>query len=247
MVYARIASGFRPGGPTGVAASDLIQGAPETYKPDKLTNYEVGYKASFPQQRMTIDLSAFDIEWKDIQIIVNTGGFLVTGNGASARSSGAELAWTWKPITNLNLSANASYTHAHLTSDALAIGGKSGDDLPDVPKFSANVAAEYDFPVTAEVNGFGGANFQYQGARPVDFISGTPPGFVRPVMPEYHTVNLHAGVNRGGLTVEAYIKNVGNSYGITRLVSQVRDGYDAPLAAAIIQPRTFGLSIGYKF
>jgi outer membrane receptor protein involved in Fe transport len=66
-------------------------------------------------------------------------------------------------------------------------------------------------------------------------------------MPEYHLGNLHAGVTRGGLGVEAYIKNVGNSYGITRLVSEVRDGYDAPLAAAIIQPRTFGLSISYRF
>jgi iron complex outermembrane recepter protein len=247
MIYARIASGFRPGGPTGVAASDLIHGAPETYKPDKLTNYEVGYKASFPEQRMTVDLSVFNIEWKDIQVIVDTAGFFVTGNGASARSSGAELAWAWKPITSLSLSANASYTHAYLTSDALAIGGKSGDDLPNVPKFSANVAADYDFPITGEVNGFVGGNFQYQGSRPIDFISGTPPGFVRPVMPEYHTVNLHAGVNLGGLGIEAYVKNIGNFYGITRLASEVRDGYDAPLAAAIIQPRTFGLSISYKF
>ncbi len=116
-----------------------------------------------------------------------------------------------------------------------------------MPKFSANVAADYDFAVTAEVNGFVGGSFQYQGSRPIDFISGTPPGFVPPVMPEYHTVNLHAGVDRGGLSVEAYIKNVGNSYGIARLASEVRDGHDAPLAAAIIQPRTFGLSISYKF
>jgi iron complex outermembrane recepter protein len=247
MLYARIASGYRPGGPTGVAASDLIQGAPETYKPDKLTNYEVGYKATFPEQRMTIDVSGFDIEWKNIQVLVDTNGFFVTGNGANARSRGLELAWSWKPMTGLSLSANAAYTHAYLTSDAPAIGGTSGEDLPDVPKFAANVAADYDFSIAGAITGFVGGSFQYQGSRHIDFIANTPAAFVPPDMPKYTTGNLHAGVNRGGLTFEAYIKNVGNSYGITRLASEVRDGYDAPLAASIIQPRTFGISIISRF
>jgi hypothetical protein len=109
------------------------------------------------------------------------------------------------------------------------------------------LAADYDFQVTAEVNGFVGGNFQYEGSRSIDFISGAPAGFVRPVMPDYNTVNLHAGVTRGGLTFEAYVKNVGDSYGLTRIASEVRDGYDSPLAAAVIQPRTFGVSISDKF
>ena len=87
MVYVRVASGFRPGGPTGVSASNLIQGAPETYAPDKLTNYELGYKASFPQEQMTLDMSAFDIEWKNIQLLQNVNGFVVTANGSNARST----------------------------------------------------------------------------------------------------------------------------------------------------------------
>ena len=247
MIYARVATGFRPGGPTGDAPTNLQAGAPVSYRPDTLTNYEVGYKAQFPEQRMTIDVSAFDIEWKNIQVLTEIGGFFDTGNGASARSDGAELAWTWKPVMSLSLAANAAYTDARLTEDAPAIGGKSGDVLPNVPKFTANVSADYDFSITADTSGFAGGSFQYIGARSIDFVSGTPAGYVRPVMPEYSTFNLRAGLIAGGLTVEAYIKNVGNTYGITRLVSEVRDGYDGPLGAAVIPPRTVGLSVSTKF
>ena len=247
MIYGRVASGFRPGGPTGLTTTSVYAGAPATYGPDTLTNYEVGYKAGFPQQRMTIDVSGFDIEWKKIQVLSEIGGFLITGNGANARSAGAELAWTWKPIAGLSGSANAAYTHAYLTTDAPGIGGKSGDNLPDVPKFSANLAVDYDFPVTTLVNGFVGGNFQYQGARFADFVSGVPATFVRTAMPAYNTVNLRAGLSHGGLTFVTYIKNVGNSYGLSRISSEVLDGFSPPLAAAVIQPRTVGFSISNKF
>ena len=247
MVYVRVASGFRPGGPTGVSASNLIQGAPETYAPDKLTNYELGYKAIFPQAQMTLDLSAFDIEWKHIQLLQNVSGFVVTANGSDARSTGMELAWMWRPITGLNLSATADYTHAYLTSDAPGIGGKAGDELPDTPQFSANVAADYDFPITAELDGFAGVDYQYEGERQIDFIAHKPPGFVTPIMPGYSMVDLRAGLNRGNYSIEAYVKNIGNAYGMMQLVSQVRNGYGPPLAASVIAPRTFGLSITAQF
>ena len=247
MVYIRVASAFRPGGPTGVSASNLIQGAPETFKPDSLISYEAGYKASFPEQRMTIELAGFDIAWRDIQVIVDTEGFLVTGNGASARSAGAELEWTWRPITRLNLTANAAYTHAYLTANSPAIGGTAGQDLPNVPTFAANLTAEYDFPVTSELDGFVGGSFQYQGSRHIGFIAGAPGTFVPPVMPEYYTGDLRAGVIHSGFTFEAYVKNVGDSYGLTQLVSQVRNGYGPPLAGSVIQPRTYGISISEKF
>ena len=157
------------------------------------------------------------------------------------------MAWTWRPIRAQNLSANLAYTHAYLTDDAPPIGGKSGDDLPDVPKFSANLGADYDFPISEQVNGFVGASYQYMGSRPIDFVSVLPVTYVRPVMQEYHMVDLHAGATRGGLTVEAYVRNIGNEYGFNRLVSETRDGYDPPLTAAVIEPRTFGLSISAKF
>lgn len=248
MIYIRVASGFRPGGPTGLTTTSVYAGAPASYGPDTLTNYEIGYKAGLPERRMTIDVSAFDIEWKKMQVLSETpSGFIVTGNAGNARSSGLEMAWAWRPLAGLTLAANAAYTDAHLTSDSPGISAKAGDRLPDVPKLSANLSADYDFPISDEISGFAGGNYQYQGARIMDFVSGAPPNFVRPAMPSYNTVNLRAGLIRGGFTGELYVKNAGNSYGINHLVSEVQDGYSAPLGASVLQPRTFGVSLSYKF
>ena len=81
----------------------------------------------------------------------------------------------------------------------------------------------------------------------MDFISGLPAGDVRPTMPSYDTVNLRAGLSHGGLTGEFYVKNVGDSYGFNRLTSEANDGFSPPLAASVIPPRTFGLSLSYKY
>jgi iron complex outermembrane recepter protein len=247
MVYIRVASGFRPGGPTGLTTTSVYAGAPATYGPDTLTNYELGYKAGFPRQRMTVDVSAFDIEWKKVQVLSEVQGFIITGNGAAARSSGLEFAWTWKPIAGLSWSANAAYTHAYLTTDAPGIGGRAGDDLPDVPQFSANVAVDYDFPVTSLINGFVGGNFMYMGSRVSDFVADLPAGMNRAVMPAYRTLNLRTGVNYGDLTAAVYVRNATDAYGLTRLYGETIDAYSPPLAAAVIQPRTFGVSISYRF
>jgi outer membrane receptor protein involved in Fe transport len=246
MVYARVATGFRPGGPTGLT-TDSVAGAPLTYGPDTLTNYEIGYKASYPEQRMTLELSVFDIEWKSVQVLTQTNGFLVTGNGGNARSDGSEVAWTWRPIAGLSISANAAYTDAHLTADAPGLNAKAGESLPDVPKYTADISTGYDFPLTSELQGHLGASFRYLSSRRVDFISALPPGAERPLMPGYHTFDLHAGLSHEGINVEVHVKNVGNEYGFTRLLSELNSGYGPPYGAAVIQPRTFELSISDKF
>jgi outer membrane receptor protein involved in Fe transport len=147
----------------------------------------------------------------------------------------------------LNLSANLAYTHAYLTVDAPGIGGNAGDELPDVPRFAANVSADYDFPITNSIGGFVGASFRYQGDRRTLFVTGTPPLFARPVMPAYETVDLRAGVNRGGLELAVYVKNLNDSHGLNTVSSLNFDGFSPPLTGAVIQPRTYGISISDKF
>ena len=247
MVYARVASGYRPGGPNDVLANLVAMGVPATYKPDTLTNYEIGYKASLLDRTVTLDLSAFDIEWHHIQIGEMIAGVFTTGNGSDARSSGFEAAVTWAPVHGLNLTANLSYTNAHLTDAAPGINGVAGDRLPDSPKFAANVGVDYDFPITSATGGFVGASYHYQGDRVTDFASLSPPGYQRPVLPAYTTVDLRSGVNRGGLEFTLYVKNVGNEHGLNYLTSTMLDGFSPPYAASVIQPRTVGLSLSQKF
>lgn len=247
MLYVRIASGYRPGGPNNATAAQLALGVPATFKPDKLTNYELGYKASLFDKKLTVDASVFDIEWKDIQVTQIVEAVGVIGNASSARSKGLEAAFTFLPFKGLNLAANFSYTHAYLTEDAPGVNGRAGDDLPYVPKFAANVSADYDFPIMTSFDGFVGASFQHQGRRESLFVTGSPADFQRPALPAYHTFDVRAGVKHTNYEFSLYAKNLADSRGLTNLASFAFDGYDAPYHGTVIRPRTIGASLTVTF
>lgn len=244
MIYARIASGYRPGGVNQLTAADIAQGAPLTFKPDSLVNYEVGYKGWLLHKTLTLELSAFDIEWNQIQITENFDGVGATGNGTKARSSGFEAASSWTPLHGLNLNANVAFTDAHLTENAPGVNAIAGEELPLTPRWAANVLGDYEFPLSSSFSGFVGGTVSYRGDR-ASFFPETA-NAPRPTIPAYTTVDLRAGLDVHGTEIEIYGKNVGDVRGIQDLISRSLAGA-APYAASIIQPRTVGVSLTQKF
>ena len=247
MVYARVASGYRPGGPNPLTPAEIAGGVPASFGPDTLTNYEVGYKASLLQHALTLDMSAFYINWRDIQIQTVFGGFDATGNGGTAKSQGLELSATYVPVSGLTLSGNLNYTEAKLTADAAGIGAKDGDRLPNVPRLSGYLSADYSFNLAPAWEGYLGGSLHYTADRVSGFVSSAPAGFHRPVMPSYTTYDLRAGVTHGMWDLEIYGKNLNNSRGITSLRSLNFDSVSNPYAASIIQPRTVGISLSMQY
>jgi outer membrane receptor protein involved in Fe transport len=68
----------------------------------------------------------------------------INGNGGTAVSKGVELAASVFPTRGLALSLNGAYTDGKLTQDTDPIvGGKDGDPLPYVPKWSGALNADY--------------------------------------------------------------------------------------------------------
>lgn len=245
MVYARVASGFIPGGPN-VAPPDAVD-APRTFSPTKLTNYELGLKAASPDNRLTFDVSAFYIDWTKIPLTTVSGVFAFIGSGSTAESRGLEATIAYTPVRGLNLSANFAYTDAKLTKDTPPpTNGKDGDRLPYSPKWNVSLNGDYDFPLRGGWNGFVGASYRSIGARMADFnFDGTP----RQVVPGYHTVDLRAGATRDQWTVSAYVKNVTNERGIVLLGTPLLNPFTgmAPETASIITPRMFGISVSKDF
>lgn len=246
MLYARVATGYRPGGPNAPTPSEVAAGVPNAYRPDTLTDYDLGYKASVLSNKMTVDLSAFHIDWQHIQILTDYNGITTEGNGGSAASDGAEAAVTLTPVNGLNVSGNMAYTKARLTEDAPGVNGRNGDELPNVPKWAGYLDASYSFPL-AQAIGFVGTDFHYEGNRESGFVTGSPQSFVRPVMGSYTTVDLRSGIDYRRWTIELYVKNLGNTVGIENLTSMNLSGYTDPWTAAVTQPRMIGLSISADF
>ena len=243
MVYARVASGFRPGGANVGVPPGL--GAPLTFKPDKLVSYELGLKSTLLDKHMTVDVAAFYIDWSQIQLTSFSGGFSFLGNGGKARSQGVEASWQYAPARGLVLSANATWTDAQLSADTPpGLYGAKGDRLPWVPKWNANVGVDYDFPLAGAWSGFVGGSYRFIGARKTDFAVVPGPRFNAP---SYSGIDLRAGVNYADWTFKAYVKNLTNRRGISAMSSETTDPQGSPFGAIYVTPRTVGVSASVSF
>jgi iron complex outermembrane receptor protein len=226
---------------------ELAAGVPTSFKPDTLVNYELGYKSALLDHRLTLDLSAFYIDWSDVQLLTRTGVFTAEGNGGTASSTGFEGTITYTLFPGLVLSDNAAYTDAHLTENAPGAGGSNGDQLPYVPHWAENANADYDFTPAADWDAYMGATLRFVGQRASAFATSAIPTFMRPRLPSYEAVDLRAGAVHGRYALNFTIKNLNDSRGITDLSSLAADPGENPYAASLIQPRTFGLSLSAQF
>lgn len=263
-VYARVAKGYRPGGPNAVPplAGPALAAFPVTFDADTLTSYEVGLKTDVGRH-LSFDLAAYHLSWKDIQVLGSINNFNFNDNAGRARVNGLEGALTARPMRGLELSLNAAWMDAQLVDDTPGIvGGEAGDSLPYSPKISFGANADYEWMVSPAITAFVGGSLRYVGKQRAGFrstvliVDGAPvfdengqPVFV-PVpqrrIPDYATVDLRAGAEFGQFTLEAYVRNLTNSRGITSLT----EGLGVPnggILAAYIQPRTIGFTLGAKF
>lgn len=248
-IYARVASGFRPGGPNVVPTRipPPTTPTPTFYKADRLTNWEVGIKAEAPDaRRWSLELAAYHIDWSNIQLFEVVNQIGINTNGGKARVNGLEFSGALRPAPGLTLSTNGAYTSAKLLDDTTTdAGGLAGDPLPFVPKWSGAIHADYEFPLSPTLGGFVGASASYIGKRTGPFNDRHPDGSLVRV-PGYTEVDLRGGVNFGQFTVEAFARNLFDKRGLTDAggFNPLTEGVPAGAAsAAAIRPRTIGLTL----
>ena len=248
MVYGRVATGYRPGGPN-VLPPINPPGIETSYQSDSTVNYELGTRTDLLDKRLSIDVAAFLVDWKKIQLfefVQNTG---INANGGTARSKGVELTTALTPLTGLTFTLTGAYVDAYLTSQATAAGGNEGDPLPYAPKWSSSLDGAYTWRVS-DFNLFTGATWSYFGSRFSDFSSvilptGTILAAPRPELPSYNTVNLRAGLESGRWTFELYGKNVGDTRGITYYNNSFSPNFGGYIG--YLQPRTIGALVTARF
>ena len=252
LAYARVASGYRPGGPN-VLPPGVPAGVATQYQADKTRNYELGTRTSFLDNRLSVDVAAFLINWDKIQLfefVENTG---INANGGSAQSKGVEWTLGFIPLERLNLRLTGAYIDAHLTADAPAAGGTDGDQLPYAPKWSTSLDGSYTWHAAGDYDGFAGATWSYVGssvsgfAASISVVNGaivTTPD-PRTELASYNTVNLRAGLDDARWRYELYVKNVGDKRGITSYANSGTPNFGG--AVNYILPRTLGVTATLRF
>jgi outer membrane receptor protein involved in Fe transport len=247
VLYARLASGYRPGGPN--ASCNPTNTIPCDFDADETQNYELGVKADLFDRRLTFDASVYYIQWRDIQLSLTDENLFLgyNANAGRAKSQGVELSVDTRPLAGLRLSAWVAYNDAKLTEDPPAGVGafvaSSGDRLPFSGRFSGNVSLDEEFLVGAHTTGFIGATVSYVDDRPGNF-----PGFFatstqRQIFPAYWQTDLRGGLRRDSWALNVFINNVADRRGVLSGGTEKLN----PFYFDFIQPRTVGMSLVRSF
>ena len=153
MLYALYSQGFRLGGKNSARAAQAGV-VPENYKPDTMDNYELGLKSKWLDNRLLVNVSAFFMEWQDIQLSGDTAPtdpWWVRGtfNGGKAEQKGVELEVKWNPSDRLSLeiggfTADPEFSESFVTPDGDPVG--EGWPMPNSPEEKVWAAVEYRIP-----------------------------------------------------------------------------------------------------
>ena len=244
--YLRAASGYRPGGPQFSPSASV----PSSFGPDTVWNYEAGAKGAWMGGRLSADADVYRINWRNIQLNALVDGLTVTGNGGNAHSQGLEFQTQFVPIPHLTLGANAAYDETRIDSISAnsTAGAQIGDPLPNTPKWSGGVTADYSVPM-GRATGLLGATYEYQGAAMSSF-SGLN-SYIDTRIPSHSVVDLRTGLDWGRYKVLFRVNNLFDKYALSNItLTQLVPGdpYDPIYASGVpIQPRTYQLSVEARF
>lgn len=253
MIYAQAAKGFRLGGtnepvPATSCAADLaargLAKAPDSYKSDSLWNYEVGAKTSWLDRALTVNVSAYHIDWKNPRVTAQLGcGFNVFVNAGGLKIDGGEFETVIRPVQGLTLRGGLGYTNSRLTDNLTFVSGRKGDHAPFVPKWTVSGSVDYTHQLSSSLQGFLFLSYQGNDVRNTRF---NPTLAANKVLPAYSVLNTRVGVSADRWSLELFIENLANSRGLTN-----KNYYPYSLTAMtqmeVVTPRTIGVDLSVKF
>jgi iron complex outermembrane recepter protein len=241
MAYGVVSTGYQAGGP-----NTALPGAPRQVNSSTLTNYELGLKSSQWNQRATIDLSVFQLNWHKIQLPATLpDGISYVANGGTARSRGAELDASAQVTAHFLVHGSVTYTDARLTSNAISIGGYDGNPLPFVPKTAASLTLDYTDHAFGMWDYDGGLGVRAEGAR----YSVGPFALDELRTAGYGALDANFALTSAHYSIRLYGKNVLDKRAYLTAFSfpNLDDTAIAQNEGIVIPPRTIGLSLETKF
>ncbi|WP_079227375.1 TonB-dependent receptor [Pseudomonas putida] len=247
MVYGRVATGYRPGGPN--PSSNVSSSIPSSYDSDTTTNYELGLKGEFFDKTLSLETALFYIDWKDVQTTLtdSASSFNYMANGGKARSQGIENSFTWLPTDRLTINGTLTYTDARFVeADPRNPVVQNGDRLPYSPRWSSSLSATQEFPILGAYTGYAGATVTYMGDRGGSFPNRATS--TRFTLPSYTTVDLKGGIRAGDWDASLYVRNLFNRDSLVGTGGRNTFATDNDVFTDTrLQPRTVGVSLSTHF
>jgi outer membrane receptor protein involved in Fe transport len=260
LAYTTVSTGFRSGGLNAV--SQPFEKIPAAYAPDSLINFEVGAKGRLAEGLFDYQADAYFIRWNNIQVQQTTpdAAFVYQGNAGEAKIKGVELELTAHLMQYLTAQLAGSWQEAYLAQGADEFQydhnptlGRSGDAIPNVPRFQANLGLNYTRPLVNGWDGMAAVDVNYRGRENSYFASArltpilpvevVPPVWQNVPLSPYTLVNLRLGILKDLWSVTAFARNLTDKRAQVSAINSTQD----PDALLTVQPRTIGLTVTRKF
>lgn len=234
--YGTVATGYRAG---GLQLRTLTR---PSFGPEEAMNYEVGMKALLFDERLSVNIAGFFIDWQDVQVTAFdfSNGAQFTDNVGKAEVQGVELDFRALLATGFEISGGVGYLDTEIVDYETPDGSFNGSRLPNAPDVTANLTADYEFPLTAQLKGFARASALHIGDRLESVFDPT----IKDIMPAYTRYDLHLGVRGDGWTVSAFGENLTDKrYRAGVLLS----GFSLSGAGVTSPPRLYGVRATVDF
>lgn len=249
--YLRVARGYKSGG-WNLDFISRIPNAPTPtlpdlgFRPEKVTNYEVGLKGAYFDQRLTFDLAAFDMDYRNLQVTQFFGlaGGAVTSNAATATIKGVEGDASAAVTQALTVSATFGFNDARYDRfPNVDAAGDSADGkrLPG-PRTTASFNAAYAFSLPGAPGAFTAfAEYSWRGAG---FV--TPLNEARLNVPGRSLTNARLSWTLHDWSATAFVENLFNK---TYIDTSSDDPFSTVPEELVTfgRPRTFGLRLTEAF
>ncbi len=260
MVYATWSEGYRPG---GINRKSTLP----PYQSDYLTNYELGWKTSWADNKLVLNGALFRETWDDFQFsYLGANGLTEIRNANAAQIDGLELDLAWAASYNLQINAGFAWYDAKLTQDYCAdtdaqgnldpdcflpvAGGPpdrafSGTRLPVTAKFKGNVNARYTFDWQGG-EAYWQASVAHQGDRTNDLREAQSAVFGK--LAAYTLTDLSVGWRKDSWSVDVFLKNAFNTRAqLARFSECAALTCGAESYTVFAQPRTLGVRFSKEF
>ena len=237
-LYASVTRGYTAGGFNTDAAT--LGALTQPFAPETVTNYELGAKTQWLENRLRLNASVFHMEYKDKQELFfnNLTRVLTITNAARATIDGFEMEAAYSPTSWLNLSA--TYGFLDTVYDEFVIPGgavNTGNPLGSSPRNKGSLAADIHAPLGA---GYvvGSASWAYTDGY---YTGATKDPNLH--VKSYALTNLSLGYESGDgrWRLMGWVKNAGD---VDFLLTPSTQGV---LAEYLGEPRTWGVSLRGRF
>ena len=261
LVYATYSKGFRVGGanppvPVDACKESLddfgLAKAPDAYGADTVKSIEAGSKNRLFNNMLQIATSIYRVRWNGIQqsVLLPSCAIMFTDNLGKAESKGFDLQATIRPVRQLTIDTTLGYTKAVYTSDTALAADRiivsKGDSL-GIPPWTFSLGVQYDFPAMGKDFYIRG-DYQYVSKRNRHVPNENPRnrGYDPALRPgeALNLVNLRGGANIGPTSISLFVDNLFDKAPIRSRSHMDTDTLLYTLNS--IQPRTIGITLGYR-